>query len=301
MPQETPETAARTMPGGSLPGGSLTAGRGGPVPLAVVRQDRTLGAAEDLNFALAMLAAVRTGALGPTLRLYRPQPTVALGQRDARLPGFDAAAEACRQQGFAPLVRKAGGRAAAYHRGCLVVDHVEPGGPDAVAGSRARFAAFGELFASALRRAGINAAVGEIPGEYCPGEFTVHGTTDAGRKLKLVGTAQRVVSGAWLFSSVLVVQDAEPLRRVLTSCYSALGLDWNPETAGAAEDAGRIARPGDSLAGAASPEMISLDTVEAALLEAYGAYAPLAAGDFEALAARLDRSGAAVQHAAPIQ
>lgn len=259
----------------------------GPVPLAVVRQDRTLGAAGDLAFALAMLEAARTGALGPTLRLYRPRPTVALGQRDARLPGFGDAAEACRRQGFEPLVRKAGGRAAAYHGGCLVLDHVEPGG-DGAAGSRARFAAFGELYASALRRAGVNAAVGEIPGEYCPGEFTVHGTTDAGRKIKLVGTAQRVVSGAWLFSSVVVVRDAEPLRRVLTGCYSALGLDWNPETAGAAEDAGSVSADGSRL----------MDTVEAALIEAYGAHRPLAAGSFAALTASLGAGGITAQNAA---
>lgn len=280
MPQEAPQAPA---------------GSGGTVPLAVVRQHRTLGAAEDLDFALSMLAAARAGELGPTLRLYRPQPTVALGQRDARLPGFDAAAEACRQQGFAPLVRKAGGRAAAYHQGCLVVDHVEPG-PDAVAGSRARFAAFGELFAAALRRVGVNAAVGEIPGEYCPGEFTVHGTTDAGRKLKLVGTAQRVVSGAWLFSSVLVVRDAEPLRRVLTGCYSALGLDWNPETAGAAEDAAGAGPDG----GGPRAGSVSLDAVEAALLEAYAGYAPLADGNFDSLAGFLSRRGATVPNAAPV-
>lgn len=248
----------------------------GPARLAVVRQERTLGAAEDLGFAIEMLAAAKTGGLGPTLRLYRPQPTVALGQRDARLPGFDDAARACRQQGFVPLVRKAGGRAAAYHQGCLVVDHVEPG-MEAVAGSRGRFAAFAELYASALRDAGVDAAVGEIPGEYCPGEFTVHGTTAAGRKIKLVGTAQRVVSGAWLFSSVLVIRDAAPLRRVLTDTYAALGLDWDPGTAGAAEDA------------AAHPSALDLDTVEAALIQAYAGYAPLAYGSFEALADAVHR------------
>ena len=246
-----------------------------PPPLAVVRQGASLGAAGDLDFALAMLAAARAGGLGPTLRLYRPLPTVALGQRDARLPGFDAAAEACRAQGFEPLVRKAGGRAAAYHRGCLVLDHVEPDN-EGVAGSRPRFAVFGELYASALRAAGVDAAVGEIPGEYCPGEFTVHGTTAAGRKIKLVGTAQRVVSGAWLFSSVLVIRDAAPLRRVLTDAYAALGLDWDPGTAGAAEDA----------AGASA---LDLDTVEAALIQAYAGYAPLAYGSFEALADAVHR------------
>lgn len=237
--------------------------------LDIVRQEDSLGAAEDLDFALRMLTAARAGRLGPTLRVYRPQPTVALGQRDARLPGFDAAAAACRKHGFEPLIRKAGGRAAAYHPGCLILDHVEPQ-QDAVAGSRPRFAQFSELYAGALRDAGLAAAVGEIPGEYCPGEFTVHGTAASGRRIKLVGTAQRVVSGAWLFSSVLVVQNAEPLRRVLTDCYAALGLDWMPATAGATEDLDARA---------------DLATVEAALLAAYAGYADTAPRSFNDLAA----------------
>ncbi|MFB9796016.1 biotin/lipoate A/B protein ligase family protein [Arthrobacter citreus] len=265
-----------------------------PPPLAVVRQGASLGAAGDLDFALAMLAAARAGGLGPTLRLYRPLPTVALGQRDARLPGFDAAAEACRAQGFEPLVRKAGGRAAAYHHGCLILDHVEPGG-DGVAGSRPRFAAFGELYASALRAAGVDAAVGEIPGEYCPGEFTVHGTTGTGRKIKLVGTAQRVVNGAWLFSSVVVVQDAAPLRRVLSHCYSALGLEWNPETAGAAEDATVTADA------AGTPEAVSVESVAAALIDAYAAARSVASVSFGTLAASVGSRSATVPNAVPVQ
>lgn len=270
------------MPEDSLcSAGSSAGSAAAAVPLTVVRQNRTLGAAEDLDFALSMLAAARTGGIGPTLRIYRPQPTVALGQRDARLPGFDAAARACRAHEFEPLTRKAGGRAAAYHQGCLVLDHVEPG-LEAVTGSRGRFAAFGELYASALRQAGVDAAVGEIRGEYCPGEFTVHGVTGAGRKIKLVGTAQRVVSGAWLFSSVVVVQDAAPLRSVLADCYSALGLEWNPDTAGAAEDAADV----------------DVDIVEAALLQAYSARSPLVAVEFGELADSLRRGGATVSNTA---
>lgn len=225
--------------------------------LDVYRQEESFGAAEDLQHALELLAAARRGELGPSLRIYRPRPTVAFGQRDARLPGFPDAAAACRDLGFEPLVRKAGGRAAAYHQGCLILDHIEPE-PNAVARSLARFAGFAQLLAGALQDAGVPAGVGEIPGEYCPGEYSVHGGTDPG--IKLVGTAQRVVSGAWLFSSVVVIQDSEPLREVLTAVYSALGLPWDPVTAGAAEDL----RPGLTMAGA-----------EAALLSGYGGYARL--------------------------
>ena len=109
---------------------------------------------------------------------------------------------------------------------------------DAIAGAKGRFAFFGEMLAEALRSAGVKAAVGEIPGEYCPGEFSVHGThpADSAHRIKLVGTAQRVVSGGWLFSSVIVVENSAPIRSVLTASYGALGLDWDPATAGAVND-----------------------------------------------------------------
>ncbi|KQQ85410.1 lipoyl protein ligase domain-containing protein [Arthrobacter sp. Leaf137] len=238
--------------------------------LTVVRQDVSLGAARDLEFGLELLARARNGSIGPTLRLYRPAPTVAFGQRDTRLPGFGAAARACRDNGFEPLVRRAGGRAAAYHQGTLVVDHIEPD-VDAIAGSKSRFGYFGEIFADALRMVGVNAAVGEIPGEYCPGEFSVHGTaaTD-GSRIKLVGTAQRVVAGGWLFSSVIVVEDSAPIRKVLTDSYAALGLDWDPATAGAADDL----VPG-----------LTVEAVTDALLETYAGHATLASAPFGGLGA----------------
>ncbi|WP_247828893.1 lipoate--protein ligase family protein [Arthrobacter antioxidans] len=210
-------------------------------------------AAAELDRGIGLLREVAAGDRPPTLRLYRPSPTVAFGQRDARLPGFGDAAAAVARHGFAPLVRRAGGRAAAYHRGCLVVDHIEPA-PDAVAGTRARFAAFGQFFAGVLADVGLDAHVGEVPGEYCPGEFSVHGRRGGVPVIKLVGTAQRVVAGAWLFSSVIVVEDAAPLRAVLTDAYAALGLPWLPSTAGAAEDLA----PG-----------VTVDAVEHALLATY--------------------------------
>ncbi|MFJ4025827.1 biotin/lipoate A/B protein ligase family protein [Paenarthrobacter sp. NPDC089989] len=239
--------------------------------LTVYRQPQTLGAAEDLDFALELLQRARRGELTPSLRLYRPEPTVAFGQRDANLPGFKAAEEACRNLGFEPLVRKAGGRAAAYHQGTLVVDHVEPH-PDAIVKAKARFSDFGELLAGALRSVGIHAAVGEIPGEYCPGEFSVHGEDPdfPAHRIKLIGTAQRVVSGGWLFSSVIVVENSAPIREVLTASYEALGLEWDPATAGAANDL--------------LPHL-DVATVEDAVVQAYGTYADVVEGDFGALIA----------------
>lgn len=234
-------------------------------PLEVHRQRINQGAEADLNFALELLNQVKTGQRNAMLRLYRPDPTVAFGQRDTRLAGFAAAEQASRDNGYVPAVRRAGGRAAAYHRGTLVVDHIQPA-EDAIAGAKERFGFFGGLFAGALGSLGVDAGVGEIPGEYCPGEFSVYGRGPAASgapqeaRIKLIGTAQRVVAGAWLFSSVIVVEGSAPIRKVLTDSYAALGLAWDPATAGAAEDL----LPG-----------ITVDAVEAAVLAAYAQHTEL--------------------------
>lgn len=240
-------------PGATAPAGVLLAPR-----LEVHRPSQSRGAAADLVHALELLQQVKAGERAAMLRLYRPEPTVAFGQRDARLPGFAAAERSSREHGFVPAVRRAGGRAAAYHQGTLVVDHLQRE-PDAMIQAKPRFVFFAELFVQALRSLGVDAGVGEIPGEYCPGEFSVYGR-GTGHSIKLVGTAQRVVAGAYLFSSVIVVEDSAPIRQVLTATYSDLGLDWDPRTAGAAADL--------------LPHITVAD-VEAAVLAAYAGHTTL--------------------------
>jgi octanoyl-[GcvH]:protein N-octanoyltransferase len=203
----------------------------------------------DLALAQALLTSVAQARRGPVLRVYRPQPTVAFGRRDAFLPGFARAAAAARSQGFTPAVRSAGGRAAAYDEGCVVLEEIMPAG-DAGIGIRERFAIEAERQAQALRRLGVNARVGEVPGEYCPGEFTVN----ARGERKLIGTAQRIVRGGWMFSTVVVVASADRLRGVLDEVYTALELDWDPVTVGAVAD---------EAAGA------SVDAVRRVLLDSY--------------------------------
>ena len=186
-----------------------------------------LGPVEELAFARVLLDSVKAGRRGATLRMYRPAPTLAFGARDRFLPGFATAIEAARDHGFTPALRSLGGRAAAYHPGSLVIDHIEPS-DSFITNTTARFTGFGEDYVEVLRGLGVDARLGEIPGEYCPGE---HSVNVAGR-IKAIGTAQRVVSGAWLFSSSVVVEDPDPIRAVLTDVEAALGIDWDPSTGG---------------------------------------------------------------------
>jgi octanoyl-[GcvH]:protein N-octanoyltransferase len=185
----------------------------------------------ELALATALLQRVAAGARGPAIRVYRPLATVAFGRRDSFLEGFGAASAAARAHGFTPVIRSAGGRAAAYHEECLVIDEIVPSG-NAMADVDTRFAAEAESQAQALRALGIDARVGEVPGEYCPGRFSVN----ARGQIKLIGAAQRIISGAWLFSSVVVVAGTVPVRAVLEDVYAALGLDWDPASAGSIAD-----------------------------------------------------------------
>lgn len=194
----------------------------GPLPQSALPQsaggDQTL----EVAMAQAMLRRVGRGEAGPMLRAYRPTgPAVAFGRRDVRLPGFETAVAAVRRAGFTPCVRAPGGRAVAYTEDALVVDHVGPD-PDWPSQLESRFAEFGGLWAGVLRGFGVDARVGEVPGEYCPGSHSVN----ARGVVKLVGTAQRMIRGAWLFSAVLVVDGAPVLRPLLREIYGALELPF---------------------------------------------------------------------------
>jgi lipoate-protein ligase A len=206
-----------------------------PTTLELMEEQASGNAETDLDRHVDLLRQVGRGERGALMRMYAPGPTLAFGRRDTRLPGFQRAWDAAADAGFEPVVRAAGGRATAYHEGTLIVDQIQPE-PEPMLTHQARFSVFGDLFADALRAVGVDSRVGEVPGEYCPGEFSVHGVGAGGARVKLVGTAQRVVAGAWLFSSVVVVSGSPALRAVTTNVYRELGMELDPSTVGSVED-----------------------------------------------------------------
>lgn len=204
----------------------------------------------DTAVSRAVMLRVAAGELPETLRIARPGPIVAFGKRDVVSSGYEEAVRAARDGGFEAIERLAGGRAAVFHHETIAFAHAVPA-RDPRAGVKARFDATAGLVAGALRRFSIDARVGEVPGEYCPGEHSVN----AGGIRKLMGVGQRLVSGGVHVGGVIVVGGADHVRDVLVPVYAALGLHWRPETTGSvAEEA-----PG-----------ASWDDVVEALLAEYG-------------------------------
>ena len=238
----------------------------------VIREYDPRRPALEVAVSHALVERANEGALGPVVRLYRPMPTLAFGRLDVLRPNFAAAAAAARELGFEPVVRAPGGHAVAYHGGCLGIDEALPE-RDPIAGLQDRFAASGALLAEALRTLGVDARVGRVAGEFCPGDFTVN----ARGAVKLVGTAQRVVRHASLLAASVAVTGGAALRDALAAVYDPLELDWDPATAAAIEDDA----PG-----------VTLDDVERAVLDAYAARYELVEASVDAatlaLAARLE-------------
>jgi octanoyl-[GcvH]:protein N-octanoyltransferase len=181
----------------------------------------------DAAVSRALMFRVAAGELPEALRIARPGTTVAFAKRDAVAPGYEEAVRAARDQGFEATLRLAGGRAAIFHDGTMEIGHAIPD-EEPRAGIHDRFAATAGRLARALARLGVDARVGEVAGEYCPGRYSVN----ARGAVKLAGIGQRVVGGGSHTGVVLVVEGKERINAVLEPVYAALGLDWNPAASG---------------------------------------------------------------------
>ncbi len=204
-----------------------------PTPLRLVRESFPGRPAYDVAVSRALLDAVARGEAPETLRLYRPDDALAFSRLDATRPGFAAAVARARASGFAPTLRLTGGTAAAFTTGSLAFAWSVPLA-DARRGVRERFAAAAGWIAEALRGEGVDARIGAVPGEYCPGEWSVN----AGGRIKLMGVGQRIVRGAAHVGGVIVVSGSARLRAVLGPVYAALELAFEPGSVGSVEDAG---------------------------------------------------------------
>ena len=185
----------------------------------------------DTAVSRALMVQVSRGRVPASLRLYRPDRIVAFGGADVRTSGFKDAVEAARRLGFASVQRLAGGRAAVFHEGTIAFAR-SSADSDPTARTFARFEEMSDIIAAGLRRLDVDARVGEVTGEYCPGDYSVN----SGGRTKLAGIGQRIVSGGSHIGGVIVATGSDEVRNVLVPVYDALELEWDPATTGSVAD-----------------------------------------------------------------
>jgi len=178
-----------------------------------------------------ILRRVAAEELPATVRIHRPGREVAFGRQDVASPGYERAAEAARAAGFAAVERLAGGRAAVFHEGTIAIARAYSD-PQPPKRTYARFEEMAEVITAALRELGVDARVGEVPGEYCPGAYSVNARGAA----KLAGIGQRMIRGAAHMGGVVVASSGDEIAGVLVPVYEALELDWDPATSGSVAD-----------------------------------------------------------------
>lgn len=178
-----------------------------------------------------MLRSVATGARGESFRLYAPDDALLFSNLDARRPGFERAVEIAQAAGFVPVTRLAGGHAAVFLQSSVAFAWASPD-PESHLNIQPRFERLTGWIVDALQRLGLDARVGEVPGEYCPGEYSVN----IAGQVKVMGVGQRVIRGGAHVGGVLTVAQSEGLREILIPIYEALDLEFRPETAGGVAD-----------------------------------------------------------------
>ena len=198
-------------------------------------EDSPGDAALDVGLSHALLRDAADRGL-EALRVWIPPPALSFGRLDLLSPRRDDAIVVARESGLQPVRRLAGGRAAAIGPGTVCVGWAVPS-PE-MSGMQRRYETLAGVIVAALARLGVAARVGELPGEWCPGAWSllvggVHTGEIDGAEVKVGGLAQRVIKGgAWAEAVVVVSCDAAQLAGALDRVQRALDVAWDPATLG---------------------------------------------------------------------
>lgn len=200
--------------------------------IKLVRTSHPRHPAFDTAVSRAILEEVAEGRSAETFRLYTPGRVVAFGRQDVVAEGYRRAVEACRAEGFDAVERLAGGRAAVFHEGTLAFSWAIPTA-DPIGSITRRFHEIDRIVVGALRRLGFDAEVGQVPGEYCPGRYSVN----LGGRWKVMGVGQRLRRGVAHVGGVVVVFGRDSINRVLTPVYRELSFPWDGRATGSLRSA----------------------------------------------------------------
>ena len=201
------------------------------IPLTVYRDHFTGDGPLDTAVSRAVLAGVTAGDLGEVLEVGTPHRVLAFGKHDTLTEGYPDAVAIARNHGYDPTVRIAGGRAVVFSPTIVRFAWTIPA-PDAAATMHARFRRLADAVVQTLAAVGVDATVGEIPGEYCAGQYSVHVLGSR----KVMGVGQRLTRAAAQVGGMIVVSDPDDINAVLVPVYEALGVSMDPDATGSIAD-----------------------------------------------------------------
>lgn len=181
---------------------------------------------------------VASGARPATVSITPSARHVGVTRRDTFRPGFDGAVRACYGEGYPVLVRGSGGGATAADGGTFGFSITRPAdGREAGRGIRDRYDEAAALVLGAFARLGVEAEVGEVRDEFCPGDHSIRvGGWREG--MKVVGIAQRVTRRATSVGGIVLVHGEAALARILEKVYGTMSLPFRPASVGSLRRAG---------------------------------------------------------------
>jgi len=204
----------------------------------VISGHLTGDAALDTAVSRAILQRVGSGDLPETLQVGMAHRVVAFGKHDTLSDDFPLAVDVAAERGFDSTVRIAGGRAVVFHpaivRFAWTMPALEPAST-----MHARFEQISTAVVDTLARFRVPAVIGELPGEYCAGSYSVH-LVGGG---KVMGVGQRLTRTAAQVGGMIVVEDTQSINAVLEPIYDLLGLTMDPTVTGCVGDAVRVDAP----------------------------------------------------------
>jgi octanoyl-[GcvH]:protein N-octanoyltransferase len=173
------------------------------------------------------LASLQPGDEG-ILRFRRPKPTAAFSPQDTTHPDYERIKEQARANGFEPIERGTGGRLTMFDERALAITLLAPH-PEPHLHTMKRYEIFSNIVADALKALGIDARVGELPNEYCPGKYSIN----AEGRVKLVGIAQRMNRRCVQMGAIISVERSDKACAAIAEAYSAMGLSFDTQSYGA--------------------------------------------------------------------
>lgn len=200
--------------------------------------ERFEDAATGYGYMRTIFEQVSSGGRPATVSITPSTRHVGVTRRDTFRPGFENAVRAANEMGYPVFVRSSGGGATAADLGTFGFSIVRPADEtERRRGIADRYDEAANLVLGAFLRLGVRAEVGEVRGEFCPGDHSVRvGDREGG--MKVVGIAQRITRRATSVGGIVLVEGERDLALVLGRIYGAMHLPFRPESVGSLRRAG---------------------------------------------------------------